>query len=374
MADWKAIREAATRLAGNEPPEYGYLLWLDSRLASEGEPPVTPWWRETLLDFWRSARPYFVSAKGQRSTASTTITRSLVIETLLRPREVVLDQLAVCVIMSAGTAEANQRCEPLAAVLKGVGLTKVDERAKLTETGYVASVSPQTGRSVFEALDADGHRVRWSVAPATREAASGSTGAGALVDELDLWREKDSGKNPAPDVLTLLHGRIHGQGRAHIYHVSTPMGPSGPLSTMVREAEKSGAEGLYVARLGELGARRDGEARAALRRHFQKRAREATDAPARAAATRWEADARLAADPDPRSPTIPTWAARAGDPEAEIAECWRLVSVQLRSGDEGGDPIDVLFARYGAQPSGDGAHRLFSPAILAQGRATAPTW
>jgi hypothetical protein len=374
MPDWKAIREAAAGLGGDEPEEWGWLLWLDARLASENEPPITPLWRATLLDFWRSGRPYFVSAKGQRSTASTTITRCLAIETLLRKRDVVLDQLAVCVIMSAGTAEANQRCEPLGAVLRGVGLTKVDERSRLTESNYVASLSPQTGRSIFEALDADGHRVRWAIAPATREAASGSTGAGALVDELDLWREKDSGRNPADEVLTLLHGRIHGQGRAHIYHVSTPMGPRAPLSTMIGEAEKSGAEGLYVARLGELGARRDGEARAAFRHHLQRRATEAPDAAARAAAARWEADPRLSADPDPRSAAIPTWAARGGDPVQEILECWKLVGVQLKRGEEGGDPLDVLMSRYGAQPNADGSHRLFSPAIIAQARALAPAW
>jgi len=374
MPDLKKIREEAAKLAPNDPPEVGWMRWLDARLASESEPPITPWWRATLDDFWRSGLPFFASTKGQRSTASTTITRALVIETLLRERTVVLDQIAVCVIMSANTAEANQRCEPLEAVLKGIGLVNVDKRDKVDLGYYFASLSPQTGRSTFEASDADGNRVRWSVSPATREAASGSTGAGALVDELDLWQDKDGGKNPAPDVLTLLHGRIHGQAGAHIYHVSTPMGPQAPLSTLITESETGGAEGLYVARLGELGARRDGEARAAFVRHLQERARTGRDRPQRAAAERWASDPRLLRDPDPRSTCVPTWAARAGEPAQEILECWRLAGVRLRKGEDGGDPLDVLLSRYGAQPSGDAGRRVFGAGLIAAAQARESVW
>src|SRR5574342_503429 len=192
--DLKEIRTAAAKMPGlrsSDPPEVAWLRWLDARLASEREPPVTPWWRETLEDFWRSGKPFFASTKGQRSTASTTITRALVIETLLRPRTMVLDQIAVCVIMSANTAEANQRCEPLAAVLKGIGLRQItgaDRKVKLEGGVFMSTTNPISGRSFFETMDADGNNVRWLVAPATREAASGSTGAGALVDELDLWK------------------------------------------------------------------------------------------------------------------------------------------------------------------------------------------
>lgn len=373
--DLKKLREEAVKLAPNDPPECGWSRWLDARLASEREPPITPWWRGTLEDFWRSGCPFFASTKGQRSTASTTITRTLVMETLLRPREVVLGQLAVCVIMSAGTAEANQRCDPLEAVLvKGPGLVRVDKVDKVEAGTFFASLSPQTGRSFFQAVDADGHQVRWSVSPATREAASGSTGAGALVDELDLWQAADGGKNPAPDVLTLLHGRIHGQHGAHVYHVSTPARAHAPLSLLINESAGGGADGLYVARLGELGARRDGEAREAFREYLRERARTAPDRLGREAAARWEADPRLARDPDPRSTSIPTWAARAELPIDALLECWKLAGVRLKKGEEGGDPLDVLFARYGAQPGGDDGRRIFGPALIAAARERVPSW
>lgn len=383
MPDWKRFREEAARLAAVDPQgrpcdgpeEWGWLQVLDNRLvaADEPEPPVTPWWRETLFNFWSSKRTFFANAKGQRSTASTTITRCLVLETAMRERDVVMGQLAMSPIISANTAEANQRIGPLEVVLsKGLDLKKVPERAKVDVGSYFGSGNELQGRSAFDLLDADGNKIRVSVAPPTRDAASGFTGAGALVDELDLW--PTTGANAAAEVLTLLHGRLYAQAGARIYHVSTPMGPSGQLSTMISNAEESGAEELFVARLGELGARRDWEARAALRRFLQQRALKAPETATRASCARWEADPRLSRDPDPRTHVVPTWAARAGDPFLEIQECWRLVGVQLKKGKEGGDPMDVLFARYGAEPNGTGGGRLFSPAILEQARALAPVW
>lgn len=143
---------------------------------------------------------------------------------------------------------------------------------------------------------------------------------------------------------------------------------------MIREAEKSGAEGLYVARLGELGARRDGAAREALRAYLRDRALHAPTRAQRAAAEQWAEDRRLAADPDPMSTAIPTWAARDGDPAAEIGECFRLAGVKLTDGEEGGTPLDVLLSRYGARPEDTGRSRLFSAGILSQARERSPSW
>lgn len=374
MVDWARTREACKALAGDEPIEHGWLTWVDSMLANSGEPPTTRWWRWALLEFWRSGRPFFACCAGQRSTKSTSCIKSLVIETILRPRQVVLDQVAICGVMSANTAEANNRCATIGAVLKGIGFRERSGREELITGTYAASITATTGRSSFDFLDADEHLVRVAISPPTREAASGWTGAGALFDELDLWREKDSSRNPAPEVLSLAHGRIYGQEGAKAYHVSTPMGKTGPLSTMIREAEASGAEGLHVARLGELGARRDWEAREAFRAYLRDRALHAPTRQQREAHARWAEDKRLAADPDPMATAIPTWAARDGEPAAEVLECWKLAGIQIRDGKEGGSPLDVLLSRYGASPGDSGQSRLFSADILAQARALSPSW
>lgn len=385
---WTDVVDGARRLADAEavrlgapvPDEYGWLLWLDARMGSEtrsdggtGEPPTTLWWRSALLDFWRSEAPFFAAAVGIRGTKSTTIIKTSFTELILRPRLAVLDQVAVWGVMSANTAEANQRCDTIGRLMRGVGLGEVAKAEDVAEGRYAASVSVATGRSHFTTLDAAGNKVRIMISPPTKGAASGWTGAGFFADELALWQD-EKGNNPASEVLTLAHGRLYGQRGAHGYHVSVPMGPRDPLSTMIANAEASGVDGLHVARLGELGARRDHEARAALRAHFQRLAVKAPTATARTTASRYADDKRLAEDADPMATRIPTWAARDGEPGEEIKECWRLSSLKLTSGEEGGDPIDVLFARYGARPAGDVGKRLFSPAIIEQARAVAPVW
>lgn len=366
--DLKDIREAAKVLGGDDPEDWGWLLWLDARLASDGEPPVTPWWRWALLDFWRSGRPFFAALKGQRATSSTTVAKCLVPGTLLRERSVVLGQQIACLLMSAGTAEANQRRNVIKKALGTFGLREVDRREKLGAGTFTATEAAQ-GRSTFETRDAAGNEVVFSIRPGTLEAASGATGAGALVDELDLWDERLDKKSPAAEVLTVLYGRLHGQRGAHVYHVSTPMGPHAPLSTMTRLAERNGSASLYVARLGEDGARRDEVARAKFRQHLETVARRGETERERRSADRWAQDPRLTFDADPASHLIPTWAARAGDPREEILECWRLVQIQLVDAEEGGDPLDVLFARYGAQATGDGGRRLFGAGVLAEAQA-----
>ncbi len=379
VPDWSGMLDGSKRLANGEPEEYGWLLWLDAMMSNEkrangeGEPPVTPWWRGCLLDFWRSGAPFLAAAVGIRGTKSTTIVKTSVMECLCRERAAVLDQVAAWGIMSADTAEANQRCDTIKKILCSIGLREVAKQDDVSAETFAASINVGTGRSHFTAIDARGNRIRWAISPPTKGAASGWTGAGFFADELDLWRDGD-GQNPAADVLTLAHGRLHGQRGAHGYHVSVPMGPRAPLSTMIEEAEKSGTDGLHVARLGELGARRDAQARAWLREHFRKRALAAVNASQRGTTTRYAEDKRLSEDADPMATRIPTWAARAGDPGEEIKECWRLASLKLTSGEAGGDPLDVLFARYGARPVGDLAKRLFSPAIIEQGRALSPVW
>lgn len=379
MPDWKRTREQTKALAGNEPPEWGWLQFLDAQMSNEkradatGEPPTTRWWRDTLLAFWRSGAPFLAAGVGIRGTKSTTAVKVAIVETILRPRVAVLDQVAVFGIMSANTAEANQRCDTIAKILRGVGLREVDKEAAVGPDTYNASVHPTTGRSFFTALDADGNKVRWMISPPTLAAASGWTGCGFFADELALWQDA-SGNNPADKVLELAHGRLHGQPGAHGYHISVKMGPLDPLTVMIGEAEKSGTEGLFVARVGERGAARDKAARDGLRLHLQSRALHAETTAQRAAASRYADDPRLAADPDPMSTSVPTWVARDGEPVSEILECFRLASVKMRKGDEGGSIMDVLFSRYGSRPSGDGTHKLFSPAILAAARATSPVW
>jgi hypothetical protein len=368
VPDWKQVREASARLAGDGPEESGWLRQLDKRCLAVQEPPVSEWWHGTLRDFWSSGRTFLACEKGQRSQASTTFARALMVEAFMRERTLVLDQIGICSLVAVTTRETDTAVgRTIESVLKALGLHAAKRDDPTPET-YVATTTD------WRALDAGQRSIAFQIRPPNKGASAAGTFVGYLADEVNLWRKDQTLKDPADKVLEILMGRLAFQPGAHGYHTSTPEGKDGALSTIIRASVKAGSESLYVVRLGELGARRDEQARAGLRTFLARRAKEAPEAATRESCARWAADERLARDPDPRSSHVPTWAARGGDPVEEILECWRLVDVALRDGREGGDSLDVLLHRYGAQPGGDEGRRLFSPAVLAEARARPVVW
>lgn len=368
MADWKAFREHAARLAGDGPEEVGWLRQLDVRLSVTQEPPCSEWWHGTLADFWRSGRTFLACEKGQRSQASTTFARTLIAESFMRERTLVLDQIGICSLVAVTTRETDTAVgRTIESVLKALALTET-KREEPTVSTFAATTTD------WRALDAGQRSIAFQIRPPNKGASAAGTFVGYLADEVNLWRKDPTLKDPADKVLEILMGRLAYQRGSHGYHTSTPEGKDGALSTIIRASLKRGSESLYVVRLGELGAKRDDIARRGFRTHLEARARDAPDPATRESCKRWAADERLRRDPDPRSTHIPTWSARGGDPVEEILECWRLVDVSLRDGGDGGDPLDVLLHRYGAQPGGDEGRRLFGAGLLAEAKARPVAW
>ena len=369
MSNWKDFAEHAKGLAGDGPEESGWLRQLDVRLALRGEPPVSEWWHDMLRAFWASGRPFLACEKGQRATASTTLARSLVIESLMRERTLILDQMGICSLVAVTQRESDTAvARTVSAVLEGVGLTEGPQRGTPTTSTFISTAAD------WQTFDAGGRSIALQLRPPNKGASAAGTFIGFLADEANLWRKDPNLKQPADEVLEILMGRIAYQRGAHGYLTSTPEGKDGALSTIIRASLKTGSESLYVARLGELGAKRDDLARRGFRLHLESRSREASDPATRASCSRWAADARLARDPDPRSTHVPTWSARGGDPVDEILECWRLANVALRDGTEGGDPLDVLLHRYGAQPGGDEGRRVFGAGLLEEAQRRPVAW
>lgn len=358
------------RLAGVGPEEHGWLRQLDVVLSQlrEPAPPVSEWWYWSLGEFWRSGRTYGAWEKGQRSTASTTLARTLIAESFFRQRRLVLDQVGICSLVAVTKRETQTAIgATVTSVIEALGLTEAGRGQEPTASTYV-------GRTLdWTVLDASGYKISFQIRPPSLEGSAAGTFVGYLADEVNLWDKEQSLHAPADKVLEILGGRLAYQRGAHGYHTSTPEGRDGALSTIIRASLQYGSESIFIARLGELGARRDDIARRGLREHLSRRARDAPEQATRTSCARWAADERLARDPDPRSTYIPTWSARGGDPVAEIMECWRLVDVALRDGKEGGDPLDVLLHRYGAQPGGDSGRRIFGEQIIAEARARAVT-
>lgn len=368
VPDWKKVREAAGNLAPDEP-EWGWLLWLESRLASETANPWRPMptlWARLYRDFWRSKKRQMVASVGRRGTKSSSNCRVALCESILRPRRPEPGTELAWPFMSCDMAEANGRFKTLKALLSAVGLRQVDRVSDLDIGTFWPTQPNQYGRSKIALLDADDHPIEFRIMPGTVDGASGYTAIGATVDELDLWHDKATSSNPALVVLEMLRPTLKGQRDAHIYAFSAPFGERGPHTTLVRKGDN---DLQHVSRLGADGAAADEEARRALASLFAERARTAASSEERAQYTRYAADERLLEKASAAATAIPSWAANptdengdGPDPGGAIRECYSLAAGAAAN--DSLDPLLELLARYGARPYAAGGHRLFDQVVL----------
>lgn len=377
MPDWKRVREAAGNLAPDEP-EWGWLLWLESRLASETTNPWRPMpvlWTRLYRDFWRSGKRQMVGSVGRRGTKSSSNCRVAVCEAILRPRRVEPGTDLAWPFMSCDMAEANGRFKTLKALLLAIGLRSVERQADLDIGTFWPTQPNQYGRSKIMLLDADEHPFDFRIMPGTIDGASGYTAIGATCDELDLWHDRSTNANPASAVLEMLRPTLKGQRGAHIYAFSAPFGERGPHTALVRRGD---TDLQHVARLGRDGATLDEAARKALAELFASRARLDQSAEERTRYARYAADARLQEQADPTSTAIPSWAANptdengdGPDPAGAIRECYALAA---GAAEDGTDPLIELLARYGARPYAAGGHRLFDLTLLEAASQRVAAW
>lgn len=357
MPDWAKIADSALALARGEPDEVGWLRWIDDRLASDKVPPMPRWWSETLTDFYRSGKPEFAGLIGMRGTKSYQMCKVAVAESLLRPRKVAPGTPLVWGIYSVDMHEANGRAATLKAFLQCLGLRET-ARGESIDGGSFRHTGGANGRSSLDVLDAEGHEVSFRIAPASSGGASGYTGVGIVCDELDLWRDSN-GSNPAAEVLSVLSARLIGQRGARMYRVSAPFAEHSPHTKDVRQGD---TEAQFVARLGEHGGRRDEEARGALRRYFERRAANAETRSKREQLSGYASDKRLTEPADPLDYRIPTWVARDDNLDEIMVDCWRRAARD--AGKEGFDPLEFLFARFGARPTGSTGEKMFDRVLL----------
>jgi hypothetical protein len=151
----------------------------------------------------------------------------------------------------------------------------------------------------------------------------------------------------AHDILDYMLARLTGQPNAHLYVVSNPTHPKALLSAVCGVGD--GPE-THIARLGELGAAIDTEARQTLRNYLLSNGE-----------TELASDARLSEVSDPNGWRIPSWVA---NPErANIVECWnKTCDAAARRGDL--DKLGVLFRIYGARnKGGEGASHIHRAAL-----------
>lgn len=347
IGDLKQAREEARRRRGDEPEEWGRFLVVDAALQAAGEPPISRWWRETYLDFFRSGKTTFCAGKGQRAAGSTTCLRvGCLPEILVGSYTMASVSLPAWPIVSVDDNEASNRVSDLQGFLRKLGLKELPRRTKNAEKiGIGPGEFVIVGGHDIHLLDCDGNPTKIAVTTRSVGGVSGFTGRSALCDEVDLWdaRAKISGDKPvAESVIQILAGRGVRQGSTKLYMLSRLFDVDGPLSSRCSDGDN---EERYIVRQGEYGAELDVRARAWLKGHFQELAIK-TNGPRRREYEQAAEDPRLSENGNPWSYELPTWVCFGDDPERVVAECLRAAMAASKHGDA---VLDELFGPYGSR-------------------------
>lgn len=292
------------------PGPRGSLAWINDRCVRAGMHDMDPWWSWSLGNYYDTDKLIFAARVGLRGAKSASICRALVRDALFDSRELDPGSVGVIPIMSSDRSEATDRFVTIRHILQACGISpaKSDGNGRILGGGFggeFTSATTPAGGGVIRLQDSQEHAIEFRIYPAKRTAAVGYTAIDGFCDEVDLWRDVETGANPADVVLDLLLKRFTTQARARLYVVSASYNPD---SAHARTIAAGDTAIQYVARLGEIGARRDNEARARL------------------AVSASITDERLSAPADPLSVDVPAWVT---NPVTSIDRCYALSRNQL---------------------------------------------
>lgn len=164
------------------------LVAVDAVLVDAGFPPIAPWWWETLIRFLRNragrrALRSLILRVGRRGGKSSTLTRLAVTWALYGPWSVPPGDVGVIAFLSVRQDESNQRLRTIESILQALG-----EPYRRTAEGLELIHRP----CVFKTF------------PASTMAVVGFTCILEIDDEVAAWRDRETGANPATEVLALL--------------------------------------------------------------------------------------------------------------------------------------------------------------------------
>lgn len=235
---WAKFKEEAAKLGEGT---WGILLYLDGLLASRpGAHPMSAWWRWSLGEWYASGKPVYLGRIGRGGGKSTTQTEVVVTETLFGERDVPPGETWIWPFLSVDMSEANLKVGPLQHALDAIGI-KGDMLTKFS--------GGKAGRTVLAYQDAKGQQVEVRVYPATVDAMSGPTLAGATNDEEAKWKaDRDKGVNSAEEVLDAMGQCFRGdlKQKKHM-RISSAWMTRGPH---FQDIETGDNELHYVARIG----------------------------------------------------------------------------------------------------------------------------
>lgn len=180
-----------------------HLPALEAALTAHHFPPMSPWWRETITNFYKTQKRTIVARVGRRGGKSSTVCRLAVLEALYGEHDVTPGDVGVVAIVSANRDQANERLRTIATILRTL---KVRHRQTSDEIELL------NRPIVFKTFAA-------SVAGVV-----GFTAICCICDEVSKWKAHDSASNPAPEILSALRPTMATMPNARMFLISSPMG------------------------------------------------------------------------------------------------------------------------------------------------------
>jgi phage terminase large subunit-like protein len=142
---------------------------------------------------------------GRRGGKSSTLCRVGVVEALFGEYHIPPGDIGVVAIVSVNIKQAAERIRNVEAILKAIGMKR--------DTDY---------RRVGDTIELVHRPVKFEVFSATTMASVGFTAICVICDELAIWRNEQTGANPAEQILAWLRPTLATQKSARMFLSSSP--------------------------------------------------------------------------------------------------------------------------------------------------------
>lgn len=183
-------------------PVLQHIDALERALEKHAFVPMSPWWRETIRDFYNTSARQLVLRVGRRGGKSSTLCRVAVLEALFGDHKIPAGDVGVVAIISVRLDEARERLRTVEAILRAL-------KAPFKRTG--------------DTIELSNRPIAFRCFAASMAGVVGFTCIAAICDEVARWRDADSGSNPATEVLGSLRPTMATQPNARIFLSSSPL-------------------------------------------------------------------------------------------------------------------------------------------------------
>jgi hypothetical protein len=180
---------------------YARYCQLDQKLVEAGYPETSPFWHDTIREFYASRRRQLVLRVGRRGGKSSTLCRIAVAEAMWGQHSVPPGDTGIVAIVSVNKDQAVERIETIESILRAC-------KIPYKRTG--------------DTIELPGRAVKFKVFAASTMAAVGFTAICVICDEMALWRNDKTGANPAETILSFLKPTMMTQPNAKMFLSSSP--------------------------------------------------------------------------------------------------------------------------------------------------------